>query len=95
MGCRFKLHTLIWGQQQPAWLASLTPEQQLAEIEQWMSLAAARYPDVQLVDVVNEPLHAVPAYSAALGGAGATGFGLGDQSRSSSRASISRSQSCS
>src|SRR6478609_10578554 len=73
-GLRFKLHTLIWGQQQPSWLAALTPAQQLAEIEQWMSLAAARYPEVQLVDVVNEPLHAVPAYSAALGGAGATGF---------------------
>ncbi len=70
----FKLHTLIWGQQQPAWLASLTPEQQLAEIEQWMSLLAKRYPDVKMVDVVNEPLHAPPAYSAALGGAGATGW---------------------
>jgi len=70
----FKLHTLIWGQQQPGWLASLTPEQQLAEIEQWMSLAAQRYPDVQLVDVVNEPLHAAPAYSAALGGSGVTGW---------------------
>jgi len=73
-GLRFKLHTLIWGQQQPSWVTSLTPAQQLAEIEQWMSLAAQRYPDVQLVDVVNEPLHAVPAYSAALGGAGATGW---------------------
>jgi len=70
----FKLHTLIWGQQQPTWLTGLTPAEQLAEIEQWMSLAAQRYPDVQLVDVVNEPLHAVPAYSAALGGAGVTGF---------------------
>ncbi|HYP75861.1 MAG TPA: endo-1,4-beta-xylanase [Polyangiaceae bacterium] len=73
-GLAFKLHTLVWGQQQPNWLASLTPEQQAAEIEQWISLAAQRYPDAQLVDVVNEPLHAVPAYSAALGGAGVTGY---------------------
>jgi endo-1,4-beta-xylanase len=73
-GLPFKLHTLIWGQQQPTWLSSLTPEQQLAEIEQWMAAAAQRYPDVQLVDVVNEPLHAVPAYSAALGGSGVTGW---------------------
>jgi len=73
-GLPFKLHTLIWGQQQPTWLASLTPAQQLVEIEQWISLAAQRYPDVQLVDVVNEPLHAVPAYSAALGGPGVTGW---------------------
>jgi endo-1,4-beta-xylanase len=70
----FKLHTLIWGQQQPGWLASLPADQQLAEIEQWIAAAAQRYPDAQLVDVVNEPLHAVPAYSAALGGPGATGF---------------------
>ncbi|HET9957012.1 MAG TPA: endo-1,4-beta-xylanase, partial [Polyangiaceae bacterium] len=73
-GVRFKLHTLIWGQQQPDWLSSLTPQAQLAEIEEWMSLAAQRYPDVDMVDVVNEPLHAPPAYSAALGGAGATGW---------------------
>ncbi|HEY5960901.1 MAG TPA: endo-1,4-beta-xylanase, partial [Polyangiaceae bacterium] len=70
----FKLHTLIWGQQQPAWLNALTPAEQLAEIQQWMAAASARYPKVAMVDVVNEPLHAVPAYSAALGGAGATGW---------------------
>lgn len=70
----FKLHTLIWGQQQPNWIASLPPDQQLAEIDQWMSALAARYPNVDLVDVVNEPLHAPPAYAAALGGAGSTGW---------------------
>ncbi|HYP89722.1 MAG TPA: endo-1,4-beta-xylanase [Polyangiaceae bacterium] len=70
----FKLHTLIWGQQQPAWLGSLTPGEQLAEIEQWMSALAARYPNVDLIDVVNEPLHAPPSYAAALGGAGVTGW---------------------
>ena len=73
-GLRFKFHNLIWGQQQPAWLASLTPAQQAAEVEQWISLAAQRYPDVAMVDVVNEPLHTPPAYAAALGGAGATGW---------------------
>ena len=38
----FKFHTLIWGQQQPTWLASLPADQQLAEIDQWMSAVAAR-----------------------------------------------------
>lgn len=70
----FKLHTLIWGQQQPSWLAALPPDQQLAEIEQWMAAIAARYPNIDLVDVVNEPLHAPPNYAAALGGAGTTGW---------------------
>lgn len=70
----FKLHTLIWGQQQPGWLSGLSAEEQLAEIDQWMAAVAERYPDLTLIDVVNEPMHAVPAYSAALGGAGTTGY---------------------
>ncbi|RYZ02733.1 MAG: carbohydrate-binding protein [Myxococcales bacterium] len=73
-GLRFKLHTLIWGQQQPAWLAALSPEEQLAEIKEWFAALSARYPDAEMVDVVNEPLHAVPSYAAALGGAGQTGW---------------------
>ncbi len=73
-GLPFRLHTLVWGQQQPAWLAALPPAEQLAEVDQWMAALAARYPDVDWVDVVNEPLHAVPSYAAALGGAGATGY---------------------
>jgi endo-1,4-beta-xylanase len=71
---RFKMHTLIWGQQQPAWIDGLSTDDQLAEIEQWMTAVAARYPDIDLIDVVNEPLHAPPSYAAALGGAGATGW---------------------
>ena len=71
---RFKFHTLVWGQQQPAWLAGLSAAEQLAEVEEWMSAVAARYPDIDLIDVVNEPLHAPPSYMAALGGTGATGW---------------------
>lgn len=70
----FKFHTLIWGQQQPGWLANLPPEQQLVEIEQWMTAVAARYPDIDYIDVVNEPLNSPAGYREALGGAGATGY---------------------
>lgn len=73
-GFPFKLHTLIWGQQAPAWMNELPVEEQLAEIDEWMALLAARYPDVETVDVVNEPLHAPPTFTAALGGAGETGW---------------------
>jgi GH35 family endo-1,4-beta-xylanase len=73
-GLPFKYHTLIWGQQQPAWIDALPPEEQLAEIDEWMRLVAERYPDLTAVEVVNEPLHAPPAYREALGGAGATGY---------------------
>ena len=70
----FKMHTLVWGQQQPALDRGLPAAEQLAELEEWMAAVAARYPDVELIDVVNEPLHAPPSYAAALGGAGATGW---------------------
>jgi endo-1,4-beta-xylanase len=73
-GFPFKLHTLIWGQQAPAWLNELPAAEQLEEIEEWMALLAARYPDVDSIDVVNEPLHAPPAFTEALGGAGETGW---------------------
>ena len=70
----FKLHTLVWGAQQPAWISGLSTEEQLAELEEWFSALAERYPDAALVDVVNEPLHQPPPYAAALGGAGVTGW---------------------
>lgn len=73
-GIAFKYHTLLWGQQQPDWLDGLTPAEQLEEIEEWMSAVAGRYPDLTMIEVVNEPLHAPPAYVEALGGAGETGW---------------------
>ena len=73
-GIPFKMHTLIWGQQAPNWITNLTTEEQLAEIDEWMAAVAQRYPDLQMIDVVNEPLHAPPAYRNALGGAGTTGW---------------------
>jgi endo-1,4-beta-xylanase len=73
-GLPFKFHTLIWGNQQPNWLAALTVEEQRAEIEEWMTLVSERYPDLEMIDVVNEPLHAPPGYKNALGGDGATGW---------------------
>lgn len=73
-GVVFKFHTLIWGQQAPGWITDLPLEEQLEEIEEWMALVAERYPDIALIDVVNEPLHAPPAYLEALGGSGSTGW---------------------
>jgi endo-1,4-beta-xylanase len=79
-GFPFKLHTLVWGNQQPAWIETLQPAEQLAEIEQWFDALAARYPDIDFIDVVNEPLHNPPNmpgrgnYIEALGGSGASGW---------------------
>ena len=73
-GFKFKWHTMVWGSQQPAWLTALSPAEQLEEITEWYAAVAERYPDIDQMDVVNEPLHAPPAYINALGGAGATGW---------------------
>jgi endo-1,4-beta-xylanase len=71
----FKQHTFVWGSQQPAWIAGLSQSEQRAEVEEWIRLFCERYPDTQLIDVVNEPPpHTTPPYAAALGGAGASGY---------------------
>lgn len=78
-GFKFKLHTLVWGSQYPAWITSLSAAELRTEIEQWMDLLAARYPDVWAIDVVNEPIKtplkdSLAVYKEALGGDGATGW---------------------
>ncbi|HZY06371.1 MAG TPA: endo-1,4-beta-xylanase, partial [Ilumatobacteraceae bacterium] len=71
----FKQHNFIWGSQQPGWLGGLSQAEQKAEVEEWIRLFCERYPDVQLIDVVNEPPpHTTPPYVAALGGSGASGY---------------------
>ena len=79
-GFLFKNHTMIWGSQQPSWIENLDTAQQRQEIEQWFSLTASRYPGMDFIDVVNEPLHAPPSgaghgnYINALGGTGISGW---------------------
>ena len=69
-----KQHTFIWGQQEPRWIADLPPKEQRAEVEEWLTLYAKRYPDVQMIDVVNEAQHFPPSYKGAIGGDGKTGW---------------------
>ncbi len=56
----FRMHTMVWGNQQPPWIESLPPAEQLDEIKEWFSAVAVRYPDLDFVEVVNEPLHEHP-----------------------------------
>lgn len=70
----FKQHTLVWGAQEPAWVAGLSPAEQAAEVEEWIQLYCARYPDTDMIDVVNEPLHVIPSFVDAIGGDGSTGW---------------------
>lgn len=70
----FKLHTLVWGSQEPSWISSLSAQEQKEEIEELMKLIATRYKNIAYIDVVNEPLHAPSSIRDALGGAGKTGW---------------------
>ncbi|MBU0472958.1 MAG: endo-1,4-beta-xylanase [Bacteroidetes bacterium] len=70
----FKEHTLVWGSQQPSWISSMDSASQREAIEDWFRLLGERYPNMKLVDVVNEPLHSPPSYKNALGGDGETGW---------------------
>jgi len=74
-GIVFKQHNFVWGSQQPSWLNSLSQAEQRAEVEEWIKSFCERYPDVPIIDVVNEPPpHTTPVYVAALGGAGSSGY---------------------
>jgi endo-1,4-beta-xylanase len=81
----YKHHTLIWGSQQPSWISSLDSATQYQWIETWIKKVGERYPKMDMVDVVNEPImtHNPPDgggsparanYINALGGAGSTGW---------------------
>lgn len=70
----FKQHTLVWGAQEPSWVAGLSPTEQAVEVEEWIQLYCERYPDTDMIDVVNEPLHVLPSFKDAIGGNGSTGW---------------------
>jgi len=70
----FKLHTLIAGQNTPTWIEGLSAAEQEEEIIEWFDEVSTRYPDIQQVDVVSEPVSEQPSYKDALGGDGDTGW---------------------
>jgi endo-1,4-beta-xylanase len=78
-GWPFHYHVLVWGNQQPTWIETLPPAEQLEEIREFWTAVATRYPGIDFMEVVNEPLHDPPFgtgngnYGDALGGRGAAG----------------------
>jgi endo-1,4-beta-xylanase len=79
-GFPFKMHVLLWGNQQPSWIESLSSEEQHEEIVEWFQAVAERYDDIDQIEVVNEPFNDPPTgegngnYMKALGGEGETGY---------------------
>lgn len=74
-GAIFKFHTFVWGAQEPSFMksSSYTDAQKKQFIEDWIADAAKQFPDLQIIDVVNEPDNTKPTWISALGGTGTTG----------------------
>jgi endo-1,4-beta-xylanase len=74
-GFIYKHHVLVWGSQQPVWIAGLDSANQRAEVEDWIRQVGQRYPKMPFIEVVNEPFNTpLPVYKDALGGDGITGW---------------------
>ena len=74
----FKFHTLVWGSQFPDWVKNLSVSERYNAIVTWMDAVKSRYPDLQMIDVVNEAIEGHQAdthyIKEALGGGGVTGY---------------------
>lgn len=74
----FKFHTLVWGSQYPGWVRDLSIGARYNAIVRWMDEVKKRYPDLDLIDVVNEAVSGhqndTPYFIEALGGTGKTGY---------------------
>lgn len=74
----FKFHCFVWGSQFPDWVRKLTPEERYEAIVKWMDAAKEHYPELAMIDVVNEAVSGhqpdTPLMKEALGGDGETGY---------------------
>jgi endo-1,4-beta-xylanase len=70
----FQETSFVSGIQQPSWTSSLSTSTGPAAVQNWMKSFCDRYPRAALIDVVSEPLHAVPKYTTAIGGSGTSGY---------------------
>lgn len=75
----FKFHTLVWGSQYPEWFTNkLSVKERKEAIIKWMDAVKRQYPDLKMIDVVNEAVgtHQAgnPLMKESLGGGGLTGY---------------------
>lgn len=52
----FKFHALVWGSQYPNWLNGLSADETKKAITAWFDKVAEHYPDLEMIDVVNEAI---------------------------------------
>ncbi len=56
-GIIFKFHALIWGSQHPEWIRSLSVNDTKKAIVEWFDEVKKHYPDLKIIDVVNEAVY--------------------------------------
>ena len=77
-GFEYRYHAIAWGSQYPTWFEGLSEADSKKELNDYMAAVAARYPDIDQIDVLNENIrtHApgTPFFRNQLGGAGSSGY---------------------
>ena len=66
-GGHFKFHALVWGSQYPNWLNGLSTDDTRKAITAWFDAVAAHYPDLEMIDVVNEAIKSGGKYHSGYG----------------------------
>lgn len=66
-GGHFKFHALVWGSQYPNWLNGLSTEETKKAITAWFDAVAEHYPDLEMIDVVNEAIKSGGSYHSGYG----------------------------
>lgn len=61
-GVKFKFHALIWGSQHPTWIESLSVDDTKKAIVAWFDEVKKHYPDLEIIDVVNEAIYSGSDY---------------------------------
>lgn len=61
-GILFKFHALMWGSQYPSWIENLSVADTKKAIVAWFDEVKKHYPDLQIIDVVNEAIYSGSDY---------------------------------
>ena len=69
-GGHFKFHALVWGSQYPNWLNGLSADETKKAITNWMDAVKNHYPDLEMIDVVNEAIKSGGKYHSNYGSQG-------------------------
>ena len=63
----FSYHTLVWGALYPNWLVNLDVDETKKAITDWFNAVQKHYPDLEMIEVVNEAVKVGDNYHSAFG----------------------------